>query len=51
MNVKKFKPYCLFENPTRGLVVISQRWVGGTIKNKEAKEGVVERHVVKGHGM
>jgi hypothetical protein len=51
MNVNKFKPYHLFDDPTRRLVVISQRRVGGIIKNKEAKEGVVKGHVIEEQGM
>lgn len=51
MNVNKFKPYRLFDDPTKRLIVISQRQAGGIIKNEEAKEGVVEGHVIEEHGM
>lgn len=51
MNVNKFKSYRLFDDPTKRPVVISQRQVGGIIKNKEAKEGAVEGHVIKEQGM
>jgi len=27
--------------------VISQRWVGGTIKNEEGKEGAIEGHLIE----
>ncbi len=51
MNVDEFKPYCLFDDPTRRPVVISQRQVGGTIKNGEVKKGAVKGHVIEEQSM
>jgi hypothetical protein len=51
MNVNKLKPYCLFDNPTRGLVAILQGGkVGDKLSLKEVEEEVVEKQAVEGQG-